>query len=243
MRAACAATGTGVRVEFVAKANVAPGCHVLILRDITERVVAAEMLDLQHRQLVEAQVVGGFATGSGISAPSGSSGSDELAQALRARAGHRDHVRRVLTSSCIPTIVRRVRQWLRTRACTATASSIAFRVVNLHGVVRLLESRGAIVRADDGTPLRMFGTAQDVTDRVDVETARRNFSTILDGSDEAITALSPDGTFESWNLGAERLYGYTAEEAIGQSVEILFPDVDHESRGGAWRRVLRGRTG
>ena len=231
--------GTGVRVEFVAKANVAPGCHVLILRDITERVVAAEMLDLQHRQLVEAQVVGGFGHWERDFATERIVWSDELHRLCGLEPGT------VTTFGAFDELVHP-----DDRAKGAAVVEDArlhrdrfkhrFRVVNLHGVVRLLESRGAIVRADDGTPLRMFGTAQDVTDRVDVETARRNFSTILDGSDEAITALSPDGTFESWNLGAERLYGYTAEEAIGQSVEILFPDVDHEAEGGAWRRVLRG---
>src|SRR5581483_8330320 len=41
---------------------------------------------------------------------------------------------------------------------------------------------------------------------------------------DAITAQTLEGTIISWNRGAERMYGYTAEEAIGLSVHVLTPD-------------------
>ncbi len=48
-------------------------------------------------------------------------------------------------------------------------------------------------------------------------------------ADYAILALDPDGTIRTWNLGAERVKGWTAEEAIGRSFEIFYPPEDRES--------------
>src|SRR6266852_3066343 len=48
---------------------------------------------------------------------------------------------------------------------------------------------------------------------------------IVDSSDDAITAKTPDGIVTSWNRGAERIYGYTADEIVGKPVSILIhPD-------------------
>ena len=47
---------------------------------------------------------------------------------------------------------------------------------------------------------------------------------IIQGSDDAIISKTIDGTITSWNPGAERLFGYTAAEAIGRPMLMLFPD-------------------
>jgi PAS domain S-box-containing protein len=51
----------------------------------------------------------------------------------------------------------------------------------------------------------------------------REMATIVECSDDAIFSTSPDGIIGSWNRGAERLYGYSAEEAVGSSVLRLAP--------------------
>jgi diguanylate cyclase (GGDEF)-like protein/PAS domain S-box-containing protein len=61
-------------------------------------------------------------------------------------------------------------------------------------------------------------------------------SYVVDSTDDAITTASPDGTITSWNPGAERLYGYGADEAIGLPSEMLVPP----DRAGEEQRLLRG---
>src|SRR5438067_8413551 len=50
--------------------------------------------------------------------------------------------------------------------------------------------------------------------------ARENMAAIVESSVDAILSTSPDGTITSWNRGAELLYGYTAEETLGQPISL-----------------------
>ncbi len=65
-------------------------------------------------------------------------------------------------------------------------------------------------------------------------------ASIVESSDDAILTKDTEGTITSWNPGAERMYGWSAEEAIGQKISILIPE-DHA--GEEWRileQVLGG---
>ena len=59
--------------------------------------------------------------------------------------------------------------------------------------------------------------------RHEAEAARLRLSAIVESSDDAISSKSLDGIITSWNAGAERLYGYSAAEAIGKPVTMLIP--------------------
>ena len=63
------------------------------------------------------------------------------------------------------------------------------------------------------------------------EERRRWLASIVESSDDAVISKTLDAIITSWNKGAERMFGYTAEEAVGQSVTILIPpDRQHEER-------------
>jgi PAS domain S-box-containing protein len=69
-------------------------------------------------------------------------------------------------------------------------------------------------------------TCRDITERKRAEETSLLLSSIVEYSDDAIISKNIDGIVLSWNKGAERMYGYTSEELVGQSISILVP-TDH----------------
>jgi PAS domain S-box-containing protein len=63
---------------------------------------------------------------------------------------------------------------------------------------------------------------------------------IIDSSDDAIISKSLDGVITSWNHSAQRIFGYTAEEAVGQSISLLFPPDRLEEEPKILARLQRG---
>jgi PAS domain S-box-containing protein len=66
-------------------------------------------------------------------------------------------------------------------------------------------------------------TIRDITERKRMERSREELASIVDYSDDAIIGKSLDGNIVSWNKGAERLYGYSANEVLGKPISILLP--------------------
>jgi PAS domain S-box-containing protein len=89
--------------------------------------------------------------------------------------------------------------------------------------------------------------AADLIERNEVETALREskeqfqrLAAIVESSDDGIISKDLDGIITSWNKGAERLYGYAAEEVIGKSVAILIPPEYQDEECATFARALLG---
>ena len=63
---------------------------------------------------------------------------------------------------------------------------------------------------------------------------------IVDSSDDAIVSKTLDGIITSWNRGAERIFGYTAEEAIGQHIKFIIPLERHPEEDNVLAQIRRG---
>src|SRR5580704_7196664 len=80
----------------------------------------------------------------------------------------------------------------------------------------------------------------DITDRKRAEEVKQHLASIVQFSDDAIISKNLRGQIESWNAGAERIFGYTASEAIGQSVEMLIPPDRLDEEPEIINRIRRG---
>ncbi len=74
-----------------------------------------------------------------------------------------------------------------------------------------------------GQPQYFLAVIQDITVRKEAELAQAHLAAIVENSYDAIISKTLDGTILSWNAAAERIYGYTAEEVVGQSIALLYP--------------------
>jgi PAS domain S-box-containing protein len=78
--------------------------------------------------------------------------------------------------------------------------------------------------AQGRAPVRTIGLVVDITARKRSEETNALLASVVMASSDAIFSASADKVIQTWNAGAERLYGYTAEEAIGQSLSLIAPD-------------------
>ncbi len=82
----------------------------------------------------------------------------------------------------------------------------------------------------------------DFIERKRMEGERSELAAIVASSDDAIIGRTPDGVITSWNAGAEKLYGYSAAEVVGRSVDLLVPAECLDELDHILRRTLRGES-
>ena len=123
---------------------------------------------------------------------------------------------------------------------------------------RVIEGEEAIAERPDGTrrwfmpfptPLRDragkivggINMLLDITERKEAERTNSLLAAIVDSSDDAIISKNLDGVITTWNKSAERTFGYTAEEAIGQHITLLIPEDHWEEEADILSRLRRGQ--
>jgi PAS domain S-box-containing protein len=119
----------------------------------------------------------------------------------------------------------------RALANTQDSFPAEYRIVKPDGKVSWLSGYGRVLdRQADGKAHRLINIATDITERKQAEAAlgdseqrMRSLASIVESSDDAIVSKNLDGIITNWNRGAERVFGYTAEEAVGQPITIVIP--------------------
>ena len=91
-----------------------------------------------------------------------------------------------------------------------------------------------------GKLLRIKGLTRDITERKRAEHIALRLAAIVESSDDAIVSKDLNGIIVSWNQGAERLFGYSAQEIIGKPTSILIPPDRQEEEPTILDRIRRG---
>ena len=117
-----------------------------------------------------------------------------------------------------------------------------YETTRLHKDGHRIEISVTISPVKDGTGAVIGASviARDITRQKLVEELVSHFAAIVETSEDAIISESLDGTILSWNSGAERLYGYKAEEVVGRSLSLLVPPDRSGEMTGTMKALRRG---
>jgi PAS domain S-box-containing protein len=123
---------------------------------------------------------------------------------------------------------------------TLTPFTADYRYIRKDGEILWVRDHCDAIRDSSGTAIAWLGTLFDITDRVEADAMQARLAAIVEAAADGILSVARDGTILSWNHGAELLYGYTADEAIGQDVGMLRPPEAEDDISGNVRRVWQG---
>jgi len=91
------------------------------------------------------------------------------------------------------------------------------------GTLVTISLTAAPIRGARGRVVGVSSIVRDVGERRRLDEAQARLAAIVDSSDDAIVSKTLEGVITSWNQGAERLFGYTSAEAVGQPIYIIIP--------------------
>jgi PAS domain S-box-containing protein len=96
------------------------------------------------------------------------------------------------------------------------------------------------IRDASGRLIGAVNVVVDISDHQRAMDVRALLAAIIESSDYAIVSKSLEGRILSWNAGAERLFGYTAAEAVGQKINLIIPPDRQDEEGEILARLRRG---
>ncbi|MDX1914797.1 MAG: EAL domain-containing protein [Methylophilus sp.] len=110
------------------------------------------------------------------------------------------------------------------------------------GHLALVETTKTPMWDQAGNLIGVLGIAHDITVHKNLETQGRQFQFIVNSSQDAIISKTKDSIVTSWNYGAEKIFGYTASEMIGQSILTLFPQELRSEEHDIQTKIYKGQS-
>jgi PAS domain S-box-containing protein len=95
---------------------------------------------------------------------------------------------------------------------------------------------------EEQKPYQYVAIRSDITERKKLEEQQALFADIVNSSDDAIFSKNLEGMVTSWNHGAEKVFGYTAEEIIGKHISILVPPNHQHEEKEIMEKIYKGFT-
>jgi PAS domain S-box-containing protein len=213
------------RVEFV----------VAVARDVTERRRTEEALRARDLQLQEAQALANLGSWEWDLQSNSRTWSDQLSRIFGLRPDQTPSAFDGFYPLVHPDDREHTAALAREALRTGKSYENQFRIVRRDGAVRTLHNQARVDLDESGKPVRVIGVCQDITERKlaeeQVRVSQERFRMMVENvRDYAIYMLDMKGYVTSWNLGAERICGYLADEIIGKHYSRFFL-ADHAARG------------
>ena len=114
------------------------------------------------------------------------------------------------------------------------------RILLPDATTKYIHTVGHPVLNASGDLVQFVGSSTDITERKRAEQATRLLAAIVESSHDAIVSKRLDGVITSWNKGAERLFGYAAEEAVGQNITLIIPPGRRDEERTIVEQLARG---
>jgi PAS domain S-box-containing protein len=141
-----------------------------------------------------------------------------------AQGQHLETVFRIINEQTRQPVENPVDKVLRERQVVGLANHTI--LIAKDGTERFIDDSAAPIRELDGSIVGVVLVFRDVSEQRQFQLARGRLAALVDSSGDAILGLTFDGVITNWNIGAERLFGFTAQEAVGASAfsTIVPPD-------------------
>ena len=97
------------------------------------------------------------------------------------------------------------------------------------------------IMGKNGLVIGASHVARDITASAELELARARLAAIVESSDDAIVSKDLQGVIQTWNKGAERVYGYSPGEMIGKSMSLLLPPDRPDEETAILERLAKGQ--
>ncbi len=98
------------------------------------------------------------------------------------------------------------------------------------------------IHDEHGTVVGASKIARDISEKKAAELAIRHLAGVVTSTNDAVVTKTLDGTITSWNSAAERIFGYTADEAVGRSIRILIPEHMQDEEDHVLARIAAGES-
>jgi len=211
-----------------------------------ERQRAQDELKKGQAQLAEAQRIAHMGSAEWDIATNAVTWSDEMFRMFgyepaEVRPGYAEFLQRVHPDDR-PAVEQNIARALR----SGEPFAFDYRIVRPDGTMRMAHGEGKIVRGEGGEPARLLGTAQDITERKQIEHALRQNEartrSIIETANDAFVAIDAADVIKDWNPQAELTFGWGREEALGRTLaETIIPPAHREAHvEGLHRYVLTG---
>ena len=236
--------GATLTVAYRAVANIAPGLHLSVMRDVTARKTA-------EKGLLEKQVLLDMAM------RLAKLGSCDLNLAAD-RVWFSEQFKKIhglgvdemgldeFMRICHPGDLRRVEKAIDDAMAGTAKYDIQHRIINQQtGETRYVQARGEVLRDLEGDPVRIIGCSQDITEIKQVETKLREseekYRSLIDEMMDGVLLTSPDGAVFAANQAACDMFGMTESEIVESRRDALVDTTDPRLSAGLKERAETGK--